>query len=743
MPTVTSRTLLLCAVLGLGCGSDGSSGDGDATTSDASTSTTSTSGVDASTSSDSSGTSSGADTGDTGASDDALLAYCGDAADEVEARIDDLLAALSLTEKIAMMHGADLFLVDGVWLVEGNAAQGVPGLHMLDGPRGVSAFTELTATAFPVAMMRGATWDPELEREVGVTIATEIRAAGADVVLAPTINVLRHPRWGRAQETYGEDVMHLGAMGAAFIEGVQSQGVIATAKHFALNSIEDTRFDVDVTADERTLREVYLPHFRRAVVDAHVGAVMSAYNSVNGKYCDVNDHLLTDILEEEWQFQGLVMSDWIFGTHGSAESVLAGLDIEMPSSMQFAGLEAAVASGDLPEAEIDASVRRIVRAQFCFELDTNPPERDASLLDAPEHRAIALEAARRGIVLLKNDGDVLPFDRTALTEIVVMGPLADLENIGDNGSSDVHAETIVTALAGFEALADGVTITHIADTTLTPAAEASIGAADAVVIIVGLTSAEEGESLIAAGDRESLALPAEHAALVAAVAALDRPTVVVLEGGASILVSDWVNDVDAVMMAWYPGVEGGRAIAEVAFGDVEPSGRLPVSFPVAESDLPEFDNVSFEVTYELLHGYRHLEANRTAAAFSFGHGLAYTTFAIEELALESSTLGVDDTLVVSVEVTNSGARTGRETVQLYIGKADSAVLRAPKDLRAFAQVELAPGESSAVVLEVPVDDLAIWDTASAAWTVEPGTYMVHVGASSASTPLVAEIDVGP
>ncbi len=730
------RGLVLVGAIAIGCGDDGDVGaQGDSTTSG-------TSG-DATSSSTGGSSSSGgaADTTGGDGPDEAAIAYCGEAAADVEARIDGVLGELSLSEKIAMMHGAGVFLVDGTWLVSGNDQHGVPGLHMLDGPRGVSGFTELAATAFPVAMMRGATWDPELEREVGATIAAEIRAAGADTVLAPTINILRHPRWGRAQETYGEDVVHLGAMGVAFIEGVQSQGVIATAKHFALNSIEDTRFDVDVTADERTLREIYLPHFERAVVDAHVGAVMSAYNSVNGFYCDVNAHLLTDILADDWQFRGFVMSDWIYGTHGAAEPVLAGLDVEMPSAIEFAALDDAVANGDVPESEIDASVRRILRAQFCFGLDTNPPVFDTAQLDTPEHRAVALEAARRGIVLLKNDG-ALPLDRAAIAEIVVMGPLADVENIGDHGSSDVAVAEVITALEGFQGAAGDVVVTHVEDTTLTPEGEAAIMAADAVVIVVGLTAEEEGESLIAAGDRDTLALPPGQGELVSAVAALDRPTIVVLEGGASILVSEWIDDADALLMAWYPGVEGGNAIAEVAFGDVEPSGRLPITFPVAEADLPEFDNVSLEVTYGLLHGYRWLEAEGTAPAFAFGHGLSYTTFTMEDLVLESRALAADGTLVASVDVTNTGARTGRETVQLYVSKPDSDFERAPKDLRAFAQVELEPDESSTVVLEVPVQDLAVWDVAMDAWRVEPGAYEVRVGTSSASAPLVASVEIG-
>ena len=249
-----------------------------------------------------------------------VAAYCGEDAEAVEARIDALLGEMTLDTKLRMMAGSRPGVVGGVWEVPGAPEHGVPGLHMLDGPRGLSAFTDLEGTAFPVGSARGATWDPELERRVGAAMARELRAAGADVLLAPTINILRHPRWGRTQETYGEDVHHLGEMGVAFIEGAQSERVIASAKHYAANSIDDTRFDVNVVVDERALREIYLPHFRRAVTEAQVGSIMSAYNFVNGDHCSESTHLLRDILKGEWGFAGFVESDWLLGTRRTAPS---------------------------------------------------------------------------------------------------------------------------------------------------------------------------------------------------------------------------------------------------------------------------------------------------------------------------------------------------------------------------------------------------------------------------------------
>ncbi|MBC8070755.1 MAG: glycoside hydrolase family 3 C-terminal domain-containing protein [Deltaproteobacteria bacterium] len=693
-------------------------------------------------STDASGSSSTAD--DSGGDDAAAarVRYCGDAAEQVEARIDDALASLSTADKVAMMHGASLSVQDGAWRVEGNAALGLPGFKMLDGPRGVGSGSGETATVFPVAIMRGASWDPELEREVGAAIGREIRSVGADTLLAPTLNILRHPRWGRAQESYGEDTVHIGAMGVAFIEGAQSERVIATAKHFAANSIEDTRFVVDVGIDERTLREIYLPHFFRAVHDANVGAVMSAYNQVNGQYCDVNAVLLREILGEDWQFQGFVMSDWLKGTHGDVEAVRAGLDVEMPRGMHFSKLADAVADGELDEAELDESLRGTLRAQLCFELDSDPAVPDAAARETEAHLELAERVAERGMVLLRNEG-VLPLDRAAIGEIVVAGPLADLPNIGDEGSSAVEPAEVVTALEGIVDRAGAVTITPLAAGLPTPADEAIIAAADVVVVVLGLTKDDEGEGVIAAGDRSSLAVPAAQLELLAAITAIGTPTVVVLEGGGPLLTAGWIEDTDAVLMAWYPGLRGGYAIADILFGDAEPSGRLPASVPVAEADLPEFDNVSESVAYGYLHGYRHLDANGTAAAFPFGYGLGYTTFSYDAIALDTDELEQGGSFTASIEITNTGSRTGIETVQLYVAVPDSSFVRAPRDLRAFGQLELAPGASGTLDLTVAARDLAVWDEHADGWVIEPTTYTVQVGSSSATLPLTASFTAQP
>jgi beta-glucosidase len=518
---------------------------------------------------------------------EATRAYCPrptEEADAIEARITELLAQMTPREKIACLHGASLAMIEGTWRVAGVERLGIPGLRMLDGPRGLSSMTGKNGTAFPVAMMRGATFDPELERRVGASMARELKSVGADVLLAPTINVLRHPRWGRAQETYSEDPHHMAEMALAFVQGVQSEGVLASAKHFAANSIEDTRHEVDVRLDERTLREVYLPAFRRVVVEGRVASVMTAYNQLNGRWADQQDHLLRTILKGEWAFAGFVESDWILGTHGDVESLRAGLDVEMPAPTNFRRLASALDAGEIEEREIDASVRRVLRAQLCYGLDARVrPIDDVAARETEAHLALAREVAERGVVLLKNDA-ALPIDRASVSRIAVLGRVLTLDNVGDTGSSNVRASDVVSALEGIRELAGEVAIDVVE--VLDDDGEATVRAADAVVIVTGLTHEDEGEATIGAGDRESLALPAEELATIRAVAAIHPRVIVVLEGGASILVRDFADEIEGLLFAFYPGSEGGRALARVLFGDVVPRGRLPFSIPRVGRTFP-------------------------------------------------------------------------------------------------------------------------------------------------------------
>jgi beta-glucosidase len=661
----------------------------------------------------------------------------------IESRVEDLLGRMTLEEKVEQMHGSG-FPADGrgLYPTPENARLGIPGFAMVDGPRGVSAATGF-ATTFPVGSARGATFDPDLELRVGRAMGEEARARQANVLLAPTINLLRQPQWGRAQETYGEDTFHVGVMGAAFIRGVQEQ-VIASAKHFALNTIENTRFNVNVTVDERTLREVYLPHFKRAV-DAGVGSVMSAYNKVNGEYCSENRHLLTDILKEDWGFDGLVESDWLLAVRSTAPSALAGLDIEMPQAVHYGQkLVDAVNAGEVPIAVIDDAVRRILRMKFRFGIfDGRPPLDPAVVVESPAHRDLALEVARKAIVLLKNDTAALPLDRARVHSVAVVGALAARANLGDTGSSAARPSQAVSPLEGLQAAASGVAIRVIASDQLDADAARQIEETDAAVVFVGLTSEDEGESGISGGDRKTLAPSAAHQQLVRDVASHNPRTIVVLEGGSAITVEGWVDQARAILMAWYPGQDGGTAIAEVLFGDVNPSGKLDVTVPTSEAQLPPFDPQATAVTYDYFHGYRYVDHAGREPRYPFGFGLGYTTFAIHDLTLERNALADDGTLRARVRVTNTGARSGDEVVQLYVGAVGSSVERAVRDLRAFKRVSLAAQETKTVTLEVPAADLAYFDVAADRFVVEPIEYAAQVGSSSRDLPLEARFRVVP
>ncbi|MEC8024210.1 MAG: glycoside hydrolase family 3 C-terminal domain-containing protein [Myxococcota bacterium] len=652
-----------------------------------------------------------------------LEAFCPVDSVEVEARIDVLMEELTLEEKTQLMVGTGAFPEDGVYASAGVERLELPGIRMVDGPRGVSHDTG-NATVFPVAMARAATWDPELERSIGQAIAIETAARGGDVLLAPTTNILRHPRWGRAQETYGEDPVQLTAFGVAFVQGVQAEGVMASAKHYAANSIEDTRFDVDVAIDERTLRELYLPHFEAMVRDAHLASLMTSYNAVNGDFCSENSQLLS-ILKDEWGFLGFVESDWIFGTYNTVKAANAGLDIEMPVPKIYGpALESAVEKGDVDESRVDAAVRRILRAQLCYRLDSSPKVKDPARVETAAHLQLSREAATRAMVLLKNTNGLLPL-ASDTADVVLVGPFANVPNLGDNGSSEATPTNPVTPYEGLVEVLGESQVLLLQDTE-TEESQAALAAASVIVAVVGLSAADEGEGMIAAGDRPDMQLPEDQRVLLEALAAQDVPVVVVMFGGTAITVESWFESADAVVMAWYPGAEGGHAIADVLLGVEAPYGRMPIAVPVAESDLPPFDNVSLEVTYDYWHGYRHLDREGTTARFPLGYGLTYSTLEYTAMRLSSDTATTDETVRVAVDITNTGDRLVNALVQVYSsGGVD--VERAVKDLRAFDRLDVPPGETKTAEIDVSVRAIArYW--ADEGWQEEPGDYVLRAGA---------------
>jgi len=655
---------------------------------------------------------------------------------DVEERVNELVSQMTLDEKVAQMAGEGPISLpdDGfLWSAPGVERLGVPPFRMSDGPRGVTGAQG--ATTFPVGMARGATWEPEIEQRVGAAMGRELRAFGGNVLLAPTINNLRHPSWGRSQETYGEDAHHLSRMAVAFVRGVQEH-VLANPKHYAANSIEDTRFEVDVTIDERTLREIYLPHFRAAVLEGGAASVMSAYNAVNGQFCGEHEHLLKQILKTDWGFDGFVLSDFIFGMNSTLGSAMNGLDLDMPVARVYGeALLAAVDDGDVPESVIDDAVRRMVRKKLQHGLD-QPSDLDGSVLGNDEHLALAREAAVAGSVLLRNESSALPLDMRALEQIAVVGLLADTPNTGDGGSSKTRPAFVVTPLQGIQdAVGDEVAVEHIGKDVLGAEDLALIEAADAVIVVTGLTAEDEGESLIGAGDRVDLGLSAERVKLIQDAAAANDRAIVVLEGGSAITMGEWLTDIEALLMAWYPGQMGGHAIADLLFGDANPSGKLPITFPTGLDQLPAFDNESLEVTYDYFHGYRYVDRNGSTPEFPFGFGLSYTTFTVDNLRASPTEAVAGDLVRFSVDVTNTGSVAGAEVIQVYVTYPGSAVERSERELKGFAKVTLEPGSTQTVEVSVPVNDLAYYDVDEAAWALEGLQHEAHVGTSSRDLPL--------
>jgi len=664
---------------------------------------------------------------------------------EREKRIRELLSRMSLKDKIGQMSACTRLTRQAVMLVRynlwtfdagKNKRLGIPALKFTDGPRGVVMGN---STCFPVSMARGATWDAELEERVGEAIGYEARAYGANLYGGVCINLLRHPGWGRAQETFGEDPHHLGVMGVALIKGVQKH-LMACAKHFACNSIEESRFFVSVKIDERTLREIYLPHFKKCV-DAGVASIMSAYNRVNGEYCGQNRHLLTEILKQEWGFDGFVESDFIWGLRDGKAGANAGLDVEMPLRRFYGrNLYKLVLRGEVSEKQIDDSALRILRQKDRFSrvgLDSY----DRSKIAGKEHTALALEVARKSIVLLKNENETLPFSRNKIKTIAVIGKLANRPNIGDIGSSRVRPPYIITPLAGIKNRAgQGIEVVYDAGKNV-KSAKQTAKKADAVIIVAGLTWRDEGEFLPVpffkiGGDRLNLDLPKDQEELILEVADENKNCVVVLEGGSAITMEKWKNKVPAILMAFYPGMEGGNAIADIIFGDFNPCAKLPIVFPKSQDQLPHFDNRAKEIEYRYYHGYRLFDKNNFEPAFPFGFGLSYTRYNYSNLRLDKKQITKSEKIVASVDVTNTGKMAGEEIVQLYIGYNGSKVDRPVKELKAFGKIALNPGETKTISLEVRAEDLAYYDVCRKTWEIEEIEYLVYVGASSRARDLL-------
>jgi len=655
-----------------------------------------------------------------------------------EARIEALGAALTLEEKVWMLSGHGFleqmkagtrYCGELHQVAAGNPRLGIAPLQFLDGPRGVAMGS---STCFPVPMARGASFDVELEERVGEAIGRELRAHGANLFGGVCINLLRHPAWGRAQETYGEDPFLLGEMGAALVTGVQRHNVVATPKHFAANSMENARFKVDVELDERALREVYLPHFKRCI-DAGAGAVMSAYNQLNGAYCGHNRDLLTTILKEQWGFDGFVYSDFVLGCRGW-DACAAGLDVEAPDTIQFGDkLRVAVERGDVDRARIDDAVARVLRSLLRTLERPDPQSYSAALIACPEHVALAREAAEKSIVLLRNE-DLLPLDETKLHRLLVLGALADEPNLGDHGSSRVYPPTVVTPLAALEDT--GVAVVYDPGENLERVRELA-AEADAVLVVAGYDHRHEGEFIPEGmasggepigGDRLDLSLGADSEALILAAAEANAKTIVAIMAGSAVLVESWRERAGAILLLWYPGMEGGRALADVLFGRVNPSGRLPFTMVERAEHLPFFDRDADEIRYDLWHGYTRLEREGIEPAYPFGFGLSYSEFVFSDASARVDE--TQDRLDVSVEVRNVSERAGTAVVQVYAGWQQPAGDQPRKRLCGFTRVNLAHGERRRVEVAIDLAQLAYFEVARRRWELGSRAWRVWVGPSS-------------
>jgi len=607
------------------------------------------------------------------------------------------------------------------------------------------------STIFPQSIALASTWNPSLMEEIAIAIGKETRARGIHQCLSPTINIARDPRCGRTEETYGEDPYLASVMAVSFVKGVQSQKVVCTPKHFVANFVGDGGRDSNVIHfSERILREIYFPAFRACVQKANALSIMAAYNSLDGIPCSCNKWLLSDVLREEWGFKGFVVSDYnsvlhIYTKHKVAETkaeaakkaIETGLDMELPETDCYEELLDLVKKGKLSEKVIDEAVRRIFRVKFWLGLFENPyvdPEYAEKICDCEEHRKLALKAAREAIVLLKNDG-VLPLSKD-LRSIAVIGPNADKIRLGGYSGYGVK---VVTPLEGIKNKVSKDTKVHFAEGCKVTGSsregfEEAVKIAkrsDVAVLFVGNSEETEGEGR----DRCNLDLPGVQEDLIKNICDTGTPVVVVLINGSAITMTKWLNDVQAVVEAWYLGEEGGNAIADVLFGDYNPGGKLPITFPKTVGQLPLYYN--YKPTGRI---YDYVDLRGKQPLFPFGHGLSYTEFEYSNLKIHPEKISPKGKVNISVDVKNIGKYKGDEVVQLYIHDAVATIAKPVKELKGFKRITLEPGEKETVNFTLTSEDLASYDV-NMNLVVEPGVFEVMVGSSSEDIRLNGSFEV--
>jgi beta-glucosidase len=633
---------------------------------------------------------------------------------------------MTLTEKISQVHGSS----DATSYRYIPGSTNAPTYYFTNGPAGQCAVNWAgkghggPATALPAPIALAATFDTNMAHLYGTIVGKEAVAYSNAMIEGPNLNLARVPQNGRTFEAYGEDPYLVGQIASLDIIGIQEQGVNAESKHFAANNQETNRQSINTIIDERTLREIYLPAFEATVKQGKVDAVMSAYNKLNGPYCTESMVLLHDILKGEWGFTGYITSD--FGaTHSTVASALAGLDAEMPTANFFGSALQSAIPAQVPMSVIDNMLIRrfskmMERGTFHAPLPNQP-------IPTQANGAIARRIAANAMVLLKNNGHVLPLDTSKLRSIALIGPSASSAKTGGGGSSNVTASYTVAPLAGMQARAGArvsVTLNNGSDTA---AASALARSSDVAIVMVGDNQSE--------GSDPSISLSGNQNALVQAVASANPNTIVVLKTGTAALMP-WVNQVPAILEAWYPGQEDGNAVADVLFGDVNPSGKLPLTFPANVSDQPGQVATGSSVTYTegVFVGYRHYDAHTIAPLFPFGHGLSYTTFQYQNFSISPGSSSSVDKLQpkvrIELDVTNSGAVAGAEAVQVYIGMPTNDVPQPPKQLKGLQKIQLNPGQTGHVQVDLDFRSFAYWDVISHDWKIASGTYQMLVGSSS-------------
>ncbi len=652
----------------------------------------------------------------------------------LEERVEDLLGRLTLEEKYRLSVGTKGFFTKPILRL------GIPHFKMCDGPHGIGPHStnNIESTYFPTGICRTASWNPKLAEEFGVALGQEIRDIGYHMSLGPGINIQRTPMCGRNFEYQTEDPYLNKIMAIHIVKALQSQRIAACVKHYICNNQETNRYTSSSEVSERALQEIYLPAFEATVREADAWSFMTCYNKVNGTYGCENKNLITDRLRNEWGFRGFVVTDWHATrlSESTEKAVNAGLSLEMPNPNKYrkTRLRKALSAGKFTEETFNENIRRLLRVMFLTGLFDDKNTLPKSSRNTPEHQEIARKIAEEGIVLLKNEGNLLPLKLDKLNKIAVVGPNAAKKSAMEGGSSQVLPPYEVTPLQGLEEKCKGKV-----EIIATPSE------ADVAIVFAGLNHKPGMDSEHI--DRTKFDLATDQIELINKTVQENPNTIVVLISGSPIGMEGWIDNIPALIEAWYPGMEGGHAIANILFGDVNPSGKLPITFPKKLSDSPAHKSTRTfpgdeSVFYDegIFVGYRHFDTNGIEPLFPFGYGLSYTTFKYENMKINPDKISNNEKFTVSVDVTNSGECTGAEITQLYVQDVEASIERPLKELKGFKKIHLNPGETKEITFELGMEDLSFYDENNNGWKAEKGFFNILIGSSSRDIRLQNQIE---